>query len=624
MTIRRVLSVVLSALVLMASMFTVTAADFSSSNIDIEVRVYNVIVTVKSDVGGTMTAQLMNKNQDTLYGMSVNSAPVLSNGVYQYTFNFTFGSDVDTGKYIVRVGNNVTPAPKEFNYVKFDEKVKFYDGYNETVINEETGLPEIVHHNGLKDLDADAIKQYFIDNETYVPIAPEDLAAYKDLPTNVLALVNAEIASLGEDLNTGITAEDILDESKAEQNEAALSAVDELFTNTFNAAMQVAKIAAVSEANWPALSEEAIGDGLFDGHYYDEESEDESILNMLLEEADVYSLFMSESADVAVLDMDEYADAFDRATLLLIESSRGAGSLASAFAYYEGEGLFTLDADTAADISALKNAEMEIDLWKAVQEEENADFDTFMDNVEKHAGELSEKIPSGGTVITPGPGTSPSGTPTIDKPTTPGASTGIVKPNTGKENETSSPVASSPFTDLEGADWAKEAIDYLASKGIINGKTANEYVPNDPVTREEITKIVTVAFGLVENSAGCDFKDISADRWSYSYIASANRLGIVNGYGDDFGPTHQTTREDMAVIIYRVLNLVGIEVSGTPINFTDNGSVSGYAKEAVSTLTSAGIINGMGDNTFSPKTYVTRAQIAKVTYELLKLAGGDQ
>ena len=58
------------------------------------------------------------------------------------------------------------------------------------------------------------------------------------------------------------------------------------------------------------------------------------------------------------------------------------------------------------------------------------------------------------------------------------------------------------------------------------------------------------------------------------------------------------------------------------VTFTDESEISDYAKEAVSYLASAGIINGMGDGTFAPAGTVTRAQAAKVVYGLLNLVGG--
>ena len=105
---------------------------------------------------------------------------------------------------------------------------------------------------------------------------------------------------------------------------------------------------------------------------------------------------------------------------------------------------------------------------------------------------------------------------------------------------------------------------------------------------------------------------------------TAAALGIVNGDGENFRPTAVITRQEMAVIIHRVFELLEAEVSGEAISFDDGEEIAEYAKEAVETLTGAGILNGMGDGSFAPRGTVTRAQSAKVVYELLNLLGGGK
>ena len=95
------------------------------------------------------------------------------------------------------------------------------------------------------------------------------------------------------------------------------------------------------------------------------------------------------------------------------------------------------------------------------------------------------------------------------------------------------------------------------------------------------------------------------------------------GDGEKFNPTATISRQDMAVIIYRLFELSDTEIMGTKVNFSDEAFISDYAKKAVEALSGAKIINGMGDGTFSPKTAVTRAQAAKVIYELKKTVGGE-
>ena len=103
-------------------------------------------------------------------------------------------------------------------------------------------------------------------------------------------------------------------------------------------------------------------------------------------------------------------------------------------------------------------------------------------------------------------------------------------------------------------------------------------------------------------------------------MASAYELGIVSGESDEiFAPGKTISRQDMAVMLERMLNLAKVPINGNAERFADENQISGYAKGAVENLSGLNIINGMGDGTFAPKQSVTRAPAAKVIFESLKL-----
>ena len=72
-------------------------------------------------------------------------------------------------------------------------------------------------------------------------------------------------------------------------------------------------------------------------------------------------------------------------------------------------------------------------------------------------------------------------------------------------------------------------------------------------------------------------------------------------------------------MLYNALKTSGYEAQQSGNTFADDELISAYAKEAVSMLTEAGVINGVGDNKFDPKANATRAQAAKVIFGALKL-----
>jgi len=172
------------------------------------------------------------------------------------------------------------------------------------------------------------------------------------------------------------------------------------------------------------------------------------------------------------------------------------------------------------------------------------------------------------------------------------------------------------FNDIDSVLWASDAIDYLYQKGIVNGKAMGVFAPNDQVTRAEFIKMVVEALGLDKSDADMPFTDVAADSWYASYVKAAYNAGVVNG--DDnglFNPEATITREDMVTILYRAM---GENSKDTELNFTDEETISDYAKEAVAHFAKAGIVNGMGDGRFGAQESATRAQTAVIIYRIIK------
>lgn len=173
------------------------------------------------------------------------------------------------------------------------------------------------------------------------------------------------------------------------------------------------------------------------------------------------------------------------------------------------------------------------------------------------------------------------------------------------------------FFDIKNAEWAEKEIRDLYEKGIVNGYDG-KFMPNENVTRAELVKMLKQSFGL--NAAKTNnYDDVDENHWAYPYVSAAS--DIVLGYGNGiFGVDDYVTREDTAVFIYRTINIVGKNItSGETVLFDDSGDIADYAKEAVSALAAVGIINGTGDNKFSPKSYATRAETAVIIYRALQL-----
>src|SRR5690606_8259996 len=96
--------------------------------------------------------------------------------------------------------------------------------------------------------------------------------------------------------------------------------------------------------------------------------------------------------------------------------------------------------------------------------------------------------------------------------------------------------------------------------------------------------------------------------WFYPYVNAAYKKGLITGYDDKFNPNETITREEMAVIIARALEL---KASSSTNSLKDIDKVSSWAKQAVEAIVANGLM--LGDATgFNPQGTVTREMAAVV------------
>ena len=147
--------------------------------------------------------------------------------------------------------------------------------------------------------------------------------------------------------------------------------------------------------------------------------------------------------------------------------------------------------------------------------------------------------------------------------------------------------------------------------------------PNGVITRDEFVKLLVVAFELETKADAYNYfyEDVPANGWQVPYIAAAHEANILSGTnGGAFGSNVRITREDMASMIYKAVQMKKATLpSDKIVAFTDAENIVDYAKEAVNKLAAAGVISGMGDGTFAPGAGATRAQAFQMIYLILEL-----
>jgi len=122
-----------------------------------------------------------------------------------------------------------------------------------------------------------------------------------------------------------------------------------------------------------------------------------------------------------------------------------------------------------------------------------------------------------------------------------------------EETVTVAPV----FTDITGLP-CEEAVNHLAALGVVNGRSEGKYAPNEGLTRAEMTAIILRAFGSEEIEDIEKFKDVPTTHWAYMYVETAYKMGIINGMtANTFVPDGSVTYEQAVKMLVCAINKEG-------------------------------------------------------------------
>ncbi len=222
---------------------------------------------------------------------------------------------------------------------------------------------------------------------------------------------------------------------------------------------------------------------------------------------------------------------------------------------------------------------------------------------------------------TQGPSTETPGTETPGTETPGEENNGISTENPTGDPTDGKEASASQFTDVDATvyAWGYNYLDALAKAGIVKGMDETTFAPEAETTYAQYIALVVRALGLTAEDAATT--KVAAEHWSYAEVAVADALGLLADF-ETINADAPITREDMAVIAYKGAAAAELTLKeGEAVEFTDAASISEYAVEAVEALAKAGILNGMGDDTFAPKGTATRMQTAKVIGMLFALIG---
>lgn len=179
-----------------------------------------------------------------------------------------------------------------------------------------------------------------------------------------------------------------------------------------------------------------------------------------------------------------------------------------------------------------------------------------------------------------------------------------------------------PFNDIAFSGYHDSIVE-AAELGIINGYPDGSFRPNANVTRAQFITMLWRTAGSPEAGVSLDFKDGGsiADAY-YDAVLWGVDKGIIQGYNDgSFRADESISRAQMATFMYRYLKNVAEYDFGEvlPAGFDDAGSIAAPYRDAVNAIISAGIMNGTGNNLFSPNVCANRGMAATVLLRMHKL-----
>ncbi|GAV14208.1 Ig-like domain-containing protein [Paenibacillus sp. NAIST15-1] len=178
------------------------------------------------------------------------------------------------------------------------------------------------------------------------------------------------------------------------------------------------------------------------------------------------------------------------------------------------------------------------------------------------------------------------------------------------------------FTDLQKHVWAKEAIEALTSRGVLDGVSLYRFVPEQAITRAELVVMLVRMLGLTAE-ADSNFADVNPSASYYYDIAIAKKAGLIQGVTDkEFQPEAKVTREQWMTIIERALRQMKVinesENEDALNTFTDREQIADYALRSAAALVKLKLIVGANQQLL-PKKTTSRAEAALVLYRIIPL-----
>lgn len=180
------------------------------------------------------------------------------------------------------------------------------------------------------------------------------------------------------------------------------------------------------------------------------------------------------------------------------------------------------------------------------------------------------------------------------------------------------------FTDVNTSDWYYEAVEFVASQGLMTGTGVGVFSPYVSTTRAMFVAMLYPLAGSPTPESLTHYTDVSVSDWYCNAVCWAREMGVASGRGDGiFNPHVELTREQLVVMLYGYEkqkygqpSSVNIELS-----FTDLDELSLWSVSATKWAVASGLVSGRNDGRFDPHASASRGEVAQILQNYVALRG---
>lgn len=176
------------------------------------------------------------------------------------------------------------------------------------------------------------------------------------------------------------------------------------------------------------------------------------------------------------------------------------------------------------------------------------------------------------------------------------------------------PGVTLPYTDVTPDAWYYDTVADVYQKGLMTGMNPTTFAPAETLARAQFAIILYRMESEPDIAFEATFKDVTDGQWYTDAILWAADASVVTGYSNgNFGPADKINREQMATMMFRYANAKGLDTSQRAdfSSYPDAGSVSPFAKDAMSWCVANGIISG-DNGRLNPQGETARAVCATI------------